>query len=495
MLLPLVAGAQVAADGDTPAQESPLAFQLGAGGTYLESRSRTDGGNGREFVGTLTPGVSYVSRRGVLRGALDYQAALNLRRGYAETAGSDVENRLSSAFVLDLVPRRLAVDLQAAITQQQISAFGEQQVEGPTLSQRNRTETRSLSVSPSLRGQLGGLAQYDVRARGNVTRSKEQAGVDSSARNGSIDLRSPSPSALLGWFAQANWDRVTYEDREPVETGRGIVGLQASPAPEFRVNLRGGRESQVQGTTGPATWSDTYGGGLGWQPSPRTQLQLDADERYFGRAVRAAFSHRMPRSIVTYSFSRDTTQSALQTSQAVTLYDLLYRQSESAFPDPAARDAAVRDLLRNNGQDGAQIVSPEFQTSSVSVQRRQDLAFTWLGRRTTVVAQGFTTSVAGLIFVSGQAPTTTEPATQHGYNGSLSYRLTPVSSVQLGGSRRMTKANSLNAGSDLKNAFASMTLRSAGRATATLGARYTVFNSATSPYRETGLTASLNLRF
>lgn len=494
-LAPLNVLAQAAAAAPDPRPQSPWVLDLGLEGSYVESRGRIDAGNGREFVATLTPGMSYRSRSGRLQGTVDYQAAIRTSRGYADTAGTDVENRLSSALVAEIISKRLSLEVQGTIAQQQISAYGEQSVDGPTLARRNRTETGSLTLSPVLKGQVGDVAEYELRLRGNVTRSRDAAGTDSDARGADVDLHSPSSGALFGWLVRASTERVTYDGREPVNTARGVVGLVARPQPDLRLTLRGGRESQGEGSASDVTWGNTYGGGLEWQPTPRTQLQIDADQRYFGRAGRFALSHRTARSILTYGYSRDTTRSALQTTQAVTQYDQLFSQLTSLVPNPVDRDEAVRRQLVEAQLDGAQVLVPEVQTSSVSLQQRQDLGYTWLGARTTLSAQAYTSSVSGLVFVSGEEPVATEATRQHGYSAQLTYRLTETTGVQFGGSRRMTFGTRTLAGTDLKNAFASWTQRTGLRTSTSLGARYTVFNSETSPYRETALTASLNLRF
>jgi hypothetical protein len=59
----------------------------------------------------------------------------------------------------------------------------------------------------------------------------------------------------------------------------------------------------------------------------------------------------------------------------------------------------------------------------------------------------------------------------------------------------MTKATSIQGGNDLKSASLTWTEQLGRQASVSLSARYTVFNSATDPYREAALTAALLSRF
>lgn len=497
LLLVVAPGVVTAQDAAPAATAASGGWQptLDVGGGYLESRSRADDRNGREFRAFMTPGLSYVSRAGSVRGSLSAASTFSVRRGVADTAGNDVQNWLTSAFITEVVRDRVFVDLQASIGQQAISAFGEQSADGQTLATDNQTEVRTLSLTPYVTGRLGGAVRYDVRVRGSVTRNSEDAATNSNARGASIDLKSEPSSALLGWTAQASTDDVRYENREPVVTRRALAGVQVRPGAELQFTLRGGQESVREGSIAPALDGTTYGGGVAWQPSPRTRFNADVDERYFGRSGRVSLSYRGARSVLSYGFARDVSQSGTGTTAGITRYDELFAQAASTIDDPVQRDLFVRDLLNRTGQDGTEIVSPGFQTSTLSVVRQQDLSYTWLGVRTTLVVQGFTTAVAGLTLVGNAEPLRGDPIRQHGYSSSLSHRLTPLATVQLGGSRRMTYANASNPGNDLKSAFANWTQRVGVRTFASAGLRYTVFNSSLTPYRETSATASLNLRF
>lgn len=467
---------------------------LGIAGGYVENRSRPIGENGREFVATLTPGISYVSRSGRLRGSLDAQTALSERRGVAASSGFEAQNQLGAAFTADLVANRLLLETRASISQQSVSAYGEQGVTGPTLGDRNRTEVRTLTLTPVGKGPIGEFALYEVRIAATASRTSEELGVGANSLGASALARSPTESALLGWELQLAHDGIRYEGQAQVRTQRAVAGLTTSPGGGLRLKLRAGYESVEQ--TAPVLVYDfpTAGATVQWQPSARTNLSIEADRRYFGSGARVGLLQRSPRTVLTYAYSRNATDGVTQSTPAVTLYDRLYA-AFSSIADTSERDAAVRQLLADQGQDGSQVVATGFQTSSLSLQKRQDLSLLWLGLRTTLTAQAFANSVSEITLRSDTEPLIGAPVRQHGYSGSLVYRLTPLASVTLGGLRQMTYGDGSQAGNDLKSAFAASSHRLGVRTTANLVARYTVFNSPTDPYRETSVTASLNLRF
>lgn len=467
---------------------------LGISTGYLENRSRSVGENGREFVATLTPGISYVSRSGSLRGSLDAQTALSERRGVAASSGFDAQNQLGAAFTADIVANRLLLETRASITQQSVSAYGEQGVTGPTLGDRNRTEVRSLTLAPIGKGPIGEFALYEVRLTATASRTSQELGVGANTLGASALLRSPTESALLGWELQLVHDGIRYEGQAQVRTQRAVVGVTSSPGVGLRLKLRAGYESVEQNSPVLAYDFPTAGATLQWQPSPRTNLSIEADRRYFGSGARVGLLQRSPRTVLTYAYSRNATDGVTQSTADVTLYDRLYA-AFSSIADTSERDAAVRQLLADRGQDGSQVVAAGFQTSSLSLQERQDLSLLWLGLRTTLTAQAFTNSVSEIILRSDSEPLIGAPVRQHGYSGSLVYRLTPLSSVTLGGLRQMTYGVGSQAGNDLKSAFAAWSHRLGIKTSVNLVARYTVFNSPTDPYRETSVTASLNLRF
>jgi len=467
--------------------------------TYLETRGRITGSNGRESITRISPGLRLSSRSGRVQGALDYAGNLLYRAGREESAGADFQNSLNAAFVVEAVSNWLFVDARASISQQAISAFGQQSVEGSQQSNANRSEVSTLSLSPYARGNLGSWASYEVRLNASGTSSGTAEASDSRSSGGSVLVQSARGGSMLGWALSASQQRVEYTgfSTSEIDTGRVNATVSLTPDPSLRLSASAGRES-VDQSRGAEHRSDTTSGvGLQWSPSPRTSLLIDVAERYFGRSARVGFSHRLSRTILSYSYTRDLNQGAdaFNLGQPKTMFQLFFEQAASAFPDPAEREAAVLARLNGLGLDPNQLVATSFLSSTLSVQQRQDVAFVWLGLRTTLNVQAYTNAQSQLISIVGSDPTIGEAVRVHGYSSSVSYRLTPQTSITAGGSRQMTFGTGVRAGNDLKSANLSLTSQVGARTTAQLGSRYTVFNSTTDPYRETSVSASLSLRF
>lgn len=481
------------------AQGLRITPSLNAEASFLETRGRTIGSNGREAVLSVGPGISLTSATGRLRGTLDYSGNLIYRRGRADTAGNEWQNALSASFLAEAVPDWAFVETRASISQQSISAFGQQSAPGSLQFNANRTEVASLTVTPYVRGSLRGWADYEVRLQGTLTDSRDPAAADSRSGIASVTLSSPSRGAVVGWSVTASQQRNeidTAPDR-PLDNHRINAAVTVTPAPELRFQLGGGRESVDDGTTAERRVFNNANLGAVWTPSVRTSLWLDLGERYFGRSKRVSFSHRAPRTVWSYSFSRDvqTGADSLLFGAPTTLFDLYFEQAASVVPDPAARRQFVLTQLAALGLDPNETFVPAFQTSSYSLVRRQDLAFGWFGVRTTLTVNAYTTSQSSILSIGGGDPVLGEPTRLHGYSSTVSYKLTPLTSLVFGGQRAMTFATSTQGATDLKSANAGLTSQLGPRTTASLSARYSVFNSTIDPYRETSVTATLGLRF
>jgi uncharacterized protein (PEP-CTERM system associated) len=203
----------------------------------------------------------------------------------------------------------------------------------------------------------------------------------------------------------------------------------------------------------------------------------------------------MPSSSIRYSSAADATSSAgyVGVGTPVTLYQLLFDQLASIQPNPNLRDQLVRDTLRLNGQDPNASAGGGLATDTVTKQRRQDLALSYLGVRTTFTVLGFVSDSQPLDRLV--ASTLGARVRQMGFSSTLAYRLTPVSTLSLTGGLQKTQDEGPTQGTTLKSLALSWTEQLGLRTSAVFGTRYVVFNSPTDPYRETAITASLSMRF
>jgi uncharacterized protein (PEP-CTERM system associated) len=317
---------------------------------------------------------------------------------------------------------------------------------------------------------------------------------DSTTTGGTVSVTSLPRGAVLGWGLQASSQKVDFRAGRTTEDDRATVSVGATPDPEIRLSLRAGKEATNVGLLEKTSY-DTWGGSAVWAPGPRTNVSLDADKRYFGHSHRFTLEHRMPSSSIRYSSAADATSSAgyVGVGTPVTLYQLLFDQLASIQPNPNLRDQLVRDTLRLNGQDPNASAGGGLATDTVTKQRRQDLALSYLGVRTTFTVLGFVSDSQPLDRLV--ASTLGARVRQMGFSSTLAYRLTPVSTLSLTGGLQKTQDEGPTQGTTLKSLALSWTEQLGLRTSAVFGTRYVVFNSPTDPYRETAITASLSMRF
>lgn len=464
--------------------------------TVLEYRARRGIENGLESVTRLSPGLAVTAGGPLLRGRLVYSADMLFRSGLEATAGREIRNTLDASLVAEPVRGRAFVEARAAISEQAVSALGRPVGTGLQVNS-NRTEVRTLSVSPTLRGAVAPNVDFEANVTGGLTDAGANTSdtIDSRFVSGRVSLASRPGARLLGWNVWSEGRRTDFRGAARASTtARVNAALVAQPDVDWRLSVSGGRERTDVGFIERRDF-DTYGAAVQWTPSPRTTASLTAEERFFGRAYRGAFQYRTPRTVWSYSAVRDVTTGAegLTTGQPQTLLELLLAQFASIEADPARREALVLDFLRQIGRDPTERLAGGALASGISVQQRHEIGAVWLGRRLTVSLQAFRTSSRQID--AGGPVSDDRDFSQRGYSTVLSYRLTPQVSTSLGGSRALSDTARDSVGTDLKSAFASLTAELGRHTTGTVQARYSVFNSLTDPYRETLVAAAISLRF
>ncbi len=464
--------------------------------TYTDTQ-RTGGFSGGEFVTVLTPAIRVSGRLGAISGSFDYSlSALHYsEKSQANRVASNAQNGLNTAFTFTPIDNFAFVDVSASIGQQQISPFGQQSVDNTTQANPNRTEVSTFSIAPYIRGAFDGVMNYEVRLSSTRTDAKRVSTSDSTSTAGSITLSSPSGRSVLGWALTGSRQQVDFRAGRTTESDRLTATLTALPVDDLQLSLTGGRESTDVGSGVGRRSNNTWGWGARWTPTDRSNISYRREVRYFGNSHNIAFEHRMPRTVWRYADTRDATGGGDPSGvgRPVTLYELFFAQFASVQPDPVQREQLVLAFLRGLGANPNDTVGGGQLTSAITLQRRQDLSLAWLGRRTNLNLQAFSTE--SRVLDTGTAAASGEPVVQRGYNGNLSYTLSPTSSVSLNGAQQKTLSTATRRGNDLKSVSLNLTSRVSRTASTSLSARYAVFNSDTNAYRDTSIAASVRFQF
>ncbi len=464
-----------------------------SGVTYTHRSKAVDGTNGDSLILQLRPGVQLSSRSGRVQGSLSYALGGIYRAG--RTDGHSLENNLSASAKAELVENWMFVDGTASITQQSLSAFGEQTVGGASASNANRVEVGNLSLTPYVAGRIGEFAGYKASLTAAATNTRRSLANDSTSTGGSLSLSSLSSGTVFGWGLDGTWQEVDFRQGRTTENGRITASLRIVPDVDWSFALRAGQESTNVGSLDKRTY-DNWGASARWTPSPRTSAVLDTDRRYFGNSHKLALEHRMARSSIRISSTRDASNGADSRSVNVplTLYDLISARIAAQVPDPVLRDQLVRaEIAAIPGADPTQIIGAIPLSTGVTLVRRDDVGFSYSGLRTTFNVVVFS-SDSQVLDSAFQAPGDGR-VRQWGYTGSAAYKLNPLDAVSLTGSQQRTLGNELRRGNDLKSLSLGWTGQLGRRTSASLSARYTVFNSDTNPYKESSLSGSISLRF
>jgi uncharacterized protein (PEP-CTERM system associated) len=461
----------------------------------LTDNGRLETNKSSDLVSQISPGIRIDSTGGRVKGFLDY--ALTGIAYARNSNGNEFQNALNSLVNVEAVEKWAFIDFNANISQQVISAYGTRTADS-SLINSNRTEVRTLGVSPYLKGRLAGSADYEVRwtqywSRNSTT---ESANYDSSLAL--VRLTGDAGPRLVSWAADASHFVYSYHAgrRSFDDIVHAIVNI--TPNPQLRLSLIGGRESTNISSLETET-NNTPGVGIEWDPSERTQLTGQVERRFFGPYHSLSFSHRTPRTVWRYTDTQDVTTGFGQSAPGSqgTAYDLFFTQFASVQPDPVLRAALVNEFLRINGIAPTTQVFTGSLASAPTRERRQELSFALLGVRDTVTfgatqTRGLRLDNTAAIaddFVNGNL------VKQRGVGIGASHRLTPTAALNLLVSVDRTSGNATSQSTTLRSVSLYWTDQLGPRGTFSLGAHHSSFSSTTQPYEENGVTAAVGLRF
>ena len=451
----------------------------------INVRSRDGPSQPAELVMQLGPGLQLSKQSGRIQGTLDYQMLASIYSRQSER--NTVDNNLAASGRAEAVPGWMYVDARATIGKQSVSPLGQLSASGSLAVNGNQRESLNVQVSPYVRGELLGLADYELRLQAGATEVRGTSLGDSSTLGSSLSLASPRRGTVLGWGLQVTQDRQDFKGGRPTDNYRATASVSATPDPELALVARAGQESTNVGALERRTFAN-WGGGLRWTPTPRTIVSISGDRRYFGDSFQITLEHRLRRSAFRFTSTKD----AVSGGQPMTLFDLYMLQYKSIEPDFSQRYIRVLELLRQTGQNPNSVVGGSFATSAVTLQRRDDLSYSYIAPRTTFTlrASAGTTDVLDNI----NAQPRLGLIKQRGLEASVAHRLTPATSATLIGSLQRNSGQN-QPDSELTSLSLGLNTALNRQTTASVGARLGVYSGASNSNRETSLTGSLSMRF
>jgi len=439
-----------------------------------------------EAITRVSPGISVSGRSGRLEGALDYQ--LDLVQYARESGRSTVYNRLSADGAAELVPQHVFLDATASISQQTISAFGKQST-GTGIDDSNSTEVASVGVSPSARTRLAGFLDVSAEANGTATRVKDSTVGDQN--DWDAMLRVGATHGIFGWNVSGLRQSNSFSGDDYI-TESVALGVSLAVTPRLSFFARHGRErSDVLGTGTQS--SSSNGWGFNWVPGVRTQISAQTDQHVYGDSYSFSLSHRLRRSMVTYSATRGVTG---QDSESLGVLRAKYIRTYSSCMATVNNATSCLMLTRLLlGFDPTASLS--FLNSAPSLQRTQALALVFTGLRDTVsvAASSNESSRLGEQQYDGGDLAIVPRVRQYALTLGLAHKLSPQMSLGATVAAVKTLDEDTQPGNEQRRFELSLSNEFGLRTTGTLSLRHVRFDSDTSPYRESAIVGSLNYRF
>ncbi len=449
-----------------------------------------------DLISQVAPGVRIDGQTARMNMYLDY--ALIGSFYASESQKSFSQNRLNMFGTLEAVDNWMFIDFGANISQQLINPFGQQTPSNAF--NNNVADTGTYRISPYIRGELGGLVDYSLRYNRSFTNSGASGYSNVDLAQWLGQLRGNTRFQNLSWVIDGSQQNTDYSNGRDYNDQRLRAMLVYRLFPQLNVMASVGTESNNYQSLNDER-QETYGYGLDWRPTERSQVYGFMEERFFGKGHNVVISHRFPLSSIRYIDTRDVSfipnQSA--TYGIGSLYDIYYEQFATLIPDPGARAAYVSNLLTQAGLAPNAQVTSDYLANRPRIQRRQQLTMTLYGSRNSLTFLAGRNNNEALSVVpgaGGQAISNLSRVEQQGYSLSFAHRLTPLTALNLVGSRQRTESGEFAVVTTTMTTYrAGITTRFGSKTVGSLYARYSQFDSPTNPYDESAIVGSISFLF
>lgn len=406
-------------------------------------------------------------------------------------------NSLNTFGKFEAIEKWLYVDFSGVVAQQAISALGTLSPSNVSANE-NQRETSNFRLSPYIRGTFAGLADYQLGYSRSTMHVRSTSAYDIDTGEWSGHLGNSRAFRNLGWSLDASQQRTDYSNgtRTDADTLRG--GLSYQLGQQYRFSVTGGYENNNYASLEKERHSIT-GVGFDWTPDERTRLSAQRERRFFGESHTFSFEHRTPLTVWKFTDNRNISllPTQLATATMGTVYDMLYSQLATRVPDPQQRAVAVNELLQSYNLPANTVVTSGFLSSSASVLRRRELSLMLIGRRDTLTFLASDNESQRLQMASGGADAfnSTNAIRQRGLSINLAHRLTPISTLNLVGSRQHSSSPTTGQETTLRMFNVSLSTRFGPHVTGTLAARRALFDSTANPYTESAVIGTLTAQF
>jgi len=451
-----------------------------------------------EWTSELSPGIVALTHGPRLALALDY----TLQSLHSSREAERRNQQLDAGAQLTAVPDWLYLDARAGISQQNISAFGPQQLD-TTQASANATTVRTLAFSPSLRHDFSGLASVLAR-------------LDRTSVSSSHLLRVRGSNALLelsGDRGANTWNWDLRLDRQQVDDARlprstledAALTLSYPLRRSLSLSATTGYERNDYQTLGDQPRGRYWSTGVRWQPSPRTDVSASIGRHYYGATYGLDASLRQRHMLWSLNYSEDITSTNGQFLSVApsAMSDFLFQLWETRIPDPVIRRGAIQAFIALS-----QLLGPTGNVNYFShryyLQKQWRLATlysgskaTWsLGLSSTTRTAQSSSAIDSALLIGPTDIALQDRTRQTTLQAGASWRLNGRSQLNLSASTG--RVESLSSGRQDRNSalVLSLTRQIGSRINLSADVRHSRHGSnAGGNYRENGASASLSIQF
>lgn len=459
----------------------------------ITSNARFDAASVSDQVTEVSPGFQLISNTARIKGFVDY--SLHDTFYARQSRFHQIRHSLNANAVVEAIEQWAFIDVSGVVASQPISAFGAPVDGSPANS--NSSQTSSFRLSPYIRGRLGGMADYEARYSVQDTRTKTDIRSDVTTQDWLLRLGSQESGRVLGWSVDASDQVADYSLGRTIETTALRARVNFAVTPQVLLTGIGGAESTNQLSPTRESHSIT-GFGATWQPSERTRLSFERENRYFGGSHHAAIEHRTGRTVWRYTDVKAISNGlGAQSASLGSLFDLFdgfYTQIE---PDPIRRTQLVLAEIERLGLPANVPVFQDFLRSSSTLQRAQQLSLALLGQRSTVtltVSRSDSRSLGGALQLGDDFDTNSH-IRQRGWSLWLAHRLTPNSSVHANWGEQRSEGTLPGLETRVRSLVLGWNTLLARRTSAGIQIRRVLSDGLASPYSESAIVGTITHRF
>ena len=454
-----------------------------------------------DLITQITPSISINETGGRTRlsGSVSLPTVFYARTG---SQNNSVYGQANLTGNVEAVDKFFFIDGAANVSQQYFSPFGAQPV-GLANATQNRYTAQSYSVSPYIQGGAPSTVQYSLRDDNVWTNTTNTSADVPGAYTNVLSATASKQFAHLVWAAEYSRAEVRFHSQVPQLTQVGRLRLTDTVDPTLQLWATGGYEDDDYGFS---TFNSViYGVGGSWRPTPRTNLNAAWEHRFFGASYSFDFSHRMPTSVWTLSATRNITSYPQLIASLPSAFDArvaLNLLLLPSIPDPVERAAFIEQFIRGQGLSGLQLSPVNIFSVQNTLEERATASLGLLGARNTIFFSAFyvrTKQISAVDLHVSEIVAALADSAQKGASIVWTHRLASNVTFALDGavSRSVPKGQDTTVGPATQGSLtASLSYPLSPKTTVTGGARYQAFRPTAMPgYTEAAVFAGFTYTF